>query len=96
MSDLPSDYARAVSLFRDFQHRAPRRGEIVQLGGFQAPVTALEVGTAVSVGYKALGDGKKYYHEFEGRHPRLFVSADGLQAFFEGGIYQFTSRGFLK
>ena len=34
MSELPSDYAQAVALFKAFQLRDPRRGEIVQLAGW--------------------------------------------------------------
>lgn len=97
MSDLPSDFSQAKQLFEAFQLREPRRGEIVQLGGFSAPVTALEVGRVISIGYQALRDGKDYYHEFSSRSPiRLFVSADGRQIFYEGGVYQFSPRGFLK
>lgn len=89
------DQARA--LFRAFQGRDPRGRELAQLGGVAlGPAVALEVGAALSIGYKALGDGKRYYHEFEGPLPRLYVSGDGRQIFMVGGIYQFTSRGFKR
>lgn len=88
---------QAARLFESFHDRAPRGDELVQLGGFSAPVTALEIGPAISVAYRALGDGKDYYHEFSGlRRPRVFVSADGRQLYFVGGIYRFTDRGILR
>jgi hypothetical protein len=96
MSDQPPDFSQAVALFKAFQLREPRRGEIVQLGGLERPVTALEVGAVVGLAYKALRDGKRYFHEFDAPRARLFVSADGKQIFFEGGVYKFSPRGFLK
>lgn len=104
MSDAPPDpkeLEKAISLFRAFQYRAPRGDEIIELGGGGSngiirPTVALLVGTAVSIGYKATGDGKDYYHEFEGRRPRLYVNAEGDQAYFIGGEYRFTGRGFIK
>lgn len=96
MSENPPDFARAVDLFEAFQKRAPKSGEIVQLGGIQAPVTALAVGAVVDVAYRRLADGKDYRHYFERPLPRLFVSADGKQAFFEGGGYYFSAHGFEK
>lgn len=86
----------AAKLFRRFQYRQPTGDEIVQVGGLLKPVVALAVGTAVSIGYKALGDGKDYYHEFEGTRPKLYVNAAGDQIYFLGGSYRFTERGFIK
>lgn len=98
MSDEPdsAEVEQARHLFRRFQYRAPVGDEIVQVGGLVKPVVALAVGTAVSIGYKALGDGKDYYHEFEGRRPKVFVNAAGNQIYFLGGEYRFTDRGFIK
>lgn len=97
MSDVdPAELKQAQNLFRDFQYRAPRGQEIITVGGLVKPVVALAVGTAVSIGYKALGDGKDYYHEFEGARPKVFVNAAGDQIYFLGGEYRFTRRGFIK
>ena len=90
MNGPPPDLEKAIALFRSFQNRSPRPGEIVEVGGLVRPACALEVGTLISVGYKALGDGKDYYHEFEGRRPRLYVTADGRQFYGIGGEYRFT------
>lgn len=87
---------RARKLFRRFQHREPTRGELVEIGGLEKPLIALGVGTAVSIGYKAFGNGENYYHEFAGSRPTVFVSADGKQIYFLGGEYTFTDRGFIK
>ncbi len=95
MSDQ-AEIEKAISLFRRFQYRAPRRGEIVSVGGLVKPSVALVVGTAISIGYKALGDGKDYYHEFEGALPRVLVNAAGDQIYLLGGEYRFTERGFIK
>lgn len=96
MTSLPYDYSQATALFKAFQLREPRRGEIVELGGMGQGTTVLAVGSVIGLSYIALRDGKKYYHEFSSPPPRLFVSADGRQIFFEGGIYKFSPRGFLK
>lgn len=87
---------RARQLFRRFQLREPKKNELVQIGGLEKPVIALGVGTAVSIGYKAFGNGQNYYHEFEGSRPGVFVSADGKQIYFLAGDYTFTDRGFIK
>ena len=91
-----SELDQARALFRAFHRREPRGREVAELGASQGPVVALEAGPALSIGYKALGDGKRYYHEFEGSLPRLYVSGDGRQIFMVGGIYRFTGRGFIK
>lgn len=97
MSDAdPDEIRKAQRLFKGFQFRYPRGNELVQLETMKKPVVALEVGTAISIGYKAIGNGKDYYHEFEGRRPRVYVNADGNQVYFLGGIYRFTDRGFIK
>jgi hypothetical protein len=92
----PEEIEKARRLFRRFQFRQPKSNELVTIGGLEKPVVALGVGIAVSIGYKAFGDGKDYYHEFEGTRPRLFVNAEGDQVFFLGGEYSFTDRGFIK
>jgi hypothetical protein len=91
-----AELERARRLFKSFQKRDPRGQELVTVGGLVHPVVALEVGTAVAIGYKALGDGKDYYHEFEGRRPKVLVNAAGDQIYFLGGEYLFTDRGFIK
>lgn len=97
MSDAdPAELEAARHLFRRFQYREPKGEEIVLVGGLVKPVVALAVGTAVSIGYKALGDGKDYYHEFEGGRPKVYVNAAGDQIYFLGGEYRFTDRGFIK
>jgi len=92
----PPDFARALDLFESFQGRAPRRGEIVQLGGLGGAITAIAAGHVVDIGYQRLGDGKDYRHFFERPLPRLWISADGRQAFLEGGGYSFTAHGFER
>jgi hypothetical protein len=96
MSEAPADLEQAIALFQKFQGRAPRGDELCQVGGLVKPQTALEVGQLISIGYKALGDGKDYYHEFSAPKARVFVSADGRQIYFVGGNYRFSERGFLK
>lgn len=89
------DAARA--LFKSFHEREARPREIVIVKPAAADgAIALEVGTALTIGYRALGDGKAYYHEFEASKPKLYVSADGKQIFLVGGSYTFTDRGFIK
>lgn len=97
MSDA-ADLAMATSLFKRFQgrYREPRKEDLVLLGGMEKPVTCLLVGTALTIGYKALGDGKDYRHEFASPLPQLYVSADGRQAYFVGGGYRFSERGFIR
>lgn len=92
----PGELEKARQLFRRFQYRQPKNGELILVGGLVKPAVALAVGTAVSIGYKALGDGKDYYHEFEGARPKVFVNAAGDQIYFLGGEYRFTDRGFIK
>lgn len=87
---------KARALFKAFQYRYPNGEEIIQVAGLDAAPLALQVGTAVSLGYKALGDGKSYYHDFAAPFPKLYVSADGQQVFFIGGGYRFSGRGFLR
>lgn len=99
MSDIdPAELAQARNLFKRFQgrYRTPQKSDIVEIGGLVKPVVALEVGTALAIGYKALGDGKYYDHEFEGRLPKVYVNAAGDQIYFLGGEYRFTDRGFIK
>lgn len=87
---------KARALFKAFQYRYPRGDEIIQIAGLEKPQLALLVGTGVSIGYKAAGNGKDYYHEFSSPLPKLYVTADGEQAYFIGGGYRFTARGFLE
>lgn len=87
---------RARALFKDFHKRAARPGEIVRLESFTIPPVALLVGSCISIGYRAAGDGKDYYHEFAAELPRVFVDDTGEQAYIVGGGYRFTYRGFLK
>jgi hypothetical protein len=101
MSDPAADTAeleKARNLFKRFQgrYRAEKPGDLILVGGLVEPVVALAVGIAVSIGYKALGDGQDYYHEFEGTRPKVFVNAAGDQVYFIGGEYRFTERGFIK
>jgi hypothetical protein len=98
MSDTadPGELDAARRLFKRFQYREPKGSEIVLVGGLLKPVVALEVGTAVALGYKATGDGKDYYHEFKGRRPKVYVNAAGDQVYFLDGEYRFTDRGFIK
>lgn len=95
MSDA-AEMEQARRLFRRFQYRDPRGAELIEIGLPQKPPVALLVGKAVAIAYKAIGDGKDYYHEFESTLPQLYVSADGKQAYFVGGSYTFTDRGFIK
>jgi len=88
------DQARA--LFKAFQYRYPTGDEIIQVGGLEKPQLALLVGTVDCLGYKAAGNGKDYMHDFLSPKPKVYVSADGQQAYFIGGGYRFTARGFLK
>jgi len=92
----PAEVEKARKLFRDFQDRDPAGSELILVGGLVRPVVALAVGAAVAIGYKAAGDGKDYYHEFENVRPTVFVNADGSQIYFVGGSYRFTDRGFLR
>lgn len=92
----PRELEKARALFKAFQYREAAAGEIVLLGGLARPVVALKVGNAIGLSYKALGNGESYYHEFAGRGPDLLVNADGDQAFLVGGLYRFTSRGFVR
>jgi hypothetical protein len=91
------DYDQACALFRSFQGRDPARKEILIVKPAAATgALALVVGQCVSIGYRALGDGKDYYHEFGGRLPMLCVTGDGKQLFYVGGSYTFTDRGFIR
>ena len=92
----PKEIEKDRALFKAFQYREARPGEIIQVGGLQKPAVALAVGTAISIGYKALGNGKDYYHAFEGSLPKVFVNAAGDQIFFIGGSYRFSARGFIR
>jgi hypothetical protein len=99
MSDVdPAEFAKAQRLFRRFQghYRKPGKTDLILIDALAKPVVALEVGTATAIGYKALGNGKYYDHEFEGHLPKIYVNADGDQIFFLGGEYRFTDRGFIK
>jgi hypothetical protein len=98
MSDAPNpaELDKARALFKAFQYRRPNDGEIIQVGGLDTPQLALLVGNAVCIGYKAAGNGKDYMHNFLSPLPKLYVSADGQQAYFIGGGYRFSARGFLR
>jgi hypothetical protein len=91
-----ADLAKARQLFRRFQARDAKKDELILVGGLVKPAVALEVGTLISIGYKALGDGEKYYHEFESPLAKVYVNASGDQIFFIGGAYRFTERGFVR
>lgn len=99
MSKSLEDQIRAATqLFEDFQGRRPRwDDEIVQIAGLTEPTVALAVGKFSGIGYKKLGDGKLYYHDFSKANlPRIYVAADGKQIFLHGGIYKLTERGFIS
>ena len=91
----PAEVEKAGKLFRRFQSREPVGSDLILVGGLVRPVVALAVGEAIAIGYKALGDGKDYYHEFGKDRPAVFVNADGSQVYFVGGSYRFTDRGFV-
>ena len=90
------EIARARALFESFHKRPPRNGEIVAIPSPKGATVVLEVGTLLSLGYRSSGDGEAYYHEFESKRPKVFVTSDGRQAFLIGGSYTFTERGFIK
>jgi hypothetical protein len=87
--------AAAIKLFQDFQGRAPTADEVVTVS-LRKPTDAIVVGELQGVVYKALGDGRRYIHEFE-KHARpvLLVSFDGKQLYALAGAYRFTDRGFV-
>jgi hypothetical protein len=87
---------QARRLFKAFHGRDPRGQEIAQLGPAAGVPVALEVGQLLSIGYKALGDGKAYFHEFDSPRAKVYVSPDGRQIFLAGGLYRFSDRGFIK
>ena len=91
--DWGSKFAAAVSLFRRFHEREPRRGEIVQI---RSDDPALEIGQVEVIRYR-LDDGELYEHNFgrSGR-PLLFVSSDGKRAYIVKGRWRFTDRGFVN
>jgi hypothetical protein len=92
-------YNAARKLFEDFHERAPdiKRSELVWVGGLLVPTIALEVGTLLSVGYKSVGDGVAYHHEFSRlNRPRLYSNASADQLYILGGGYRFSERGILK
>lgn len=89
----------ARRLFKRFHERDPveQRREIIKVGGLVTPTVALEVGPAVGLSYKALGDGKDYFHEFsKTNRPLVYVNSDGRQIYILEGGYEFTERGFLR
>jgi hypothetical protein len=88
------EYELAHKLFREFNSRDARDDEIVRIGGLARPVIALEVGKFVGIGYRATGNGEKFFHEFESPLPRVFVRFDGRQVHILGGAYRFTAKGF--
>lgn len=87
----------ACQLFEDFQDRKPRWDtEIVRVAGLTVPTVGIEVGRFSGIGYRKLGDGKLYYHDFSKSNlPRIFVNADGKQIYIVGGSYKLTDRGFI-
>jgi hypothetical protein len=91
------NYDDCVRLFKTFHGREPRPSEIVLVkpAGDEGAL-ALVVGSALSLGYRALGDGKSYYHEFASTLPKVCVTGDGKQVFLVGGSYTFTDRGFIR
>jgi hypothetical protein len=92
----PNELEKARALFKAFQYRYPREGELILLGGLDKPAVMFEVGNVLGLSYKALGNGADYYHDFSAPLPRLFCNAQGDQVFLVGGGYRFSARGFLK
>lgn len=90
------DILRAQALFRRFHGRGAKPGEIIALAAPAKNLVVLEVGTLLSIGYRAVGNGESFFHEFEAPRAKLFVSSGGTQACIVGGAYRFTERGFLK
>lgn len=95
MSD-DAQLRQARALFRSFHNKEPRAGQIIRVVPPTAHVIGLEVGTLLSIGYKAAGNGESFYHEFEATMPKLYVSQGGRQIIVVGGSYRFTDRGFIK
>lgn len=98
MSSEDEQYREACRRFRDFHGRdpAPANSEIVNIGGLRIPTLGLAVGQFVGIGYRSIGDGLDYYHEFDSNsRPSVYVNADGRQIYILGGGYRFTYRGFL-
>ena len=87
---------QAIDLFEKFHGRLPRGDELVKVGGLAVPTVGLEVGHFVGIGYKSLGDGKDYFHEFSKlNRPLIYVNPDGRQIYILKGGYRFSERGFL-
>lgn len=86
---------QAAKLFRDFHGREPDDTDIVTVA-LDKPTAAMVVGEFEGVIYRALGDGKRYIHQFE-KHARpvLLISSDGRQLYALAGAYRFTERGFV-
>ena len=89
------NFTAASKLFKAFHGREAAYGELMQLEMVQ-PENLLAVGKLNGLIYEALGDGKKYIHQFrKDARPVLFVSDDGKQAYILAGEYRFTDRGFV-
>jgi len=94
--ELDRQMPEARRRFEDFHYRKPKEGEIANIGGLIVPTLGLEVGEFIGIGYKSVGNGVEYYHEFSGRNrPLVFVNSDGRQLYILKGGYQFTRRGFV-
>jgi len=97
MSTIAEQQAEARALFKSFHHREPRPNELVLVGGLTQPTVALEVGQFLGIGYKSVGDGKDYYHDFNARNrPSVYVNPHGLQIYILGGGYRFSRWGFIR
>lgn len=87
---------RAGQLFRAYHGYAPtQKADIVKLE-FPDPAVGVYIGEIVEIRYKTKEHRSVWYHPF-GAHarPRLYVSADGQQAYIYLGRYRFTARGFI-
>lgn len=81
--------ARAIA--RLFEHP-----KVVNIS-VKKPVRSMAVGDVDRIAYYVKGAGKPMMHQFSRRNrPRLYVSANGRQAFLVGGGYKFTRRGFIR
>jgi hypothetical protein len=88
----------ARALFKSFQFREPRIGtdDVISISGLRIPTVGLMIGHMVEIGYKALGDGVYYKHQFSDfSRPLVYVNSDGRQIYILKGGYRFSDRGFI-
>lgn len=91
-----SDYDDAVSLFRAFHNREPRKGDIVEIKQ-DGDITALYIGEQAGILYTVPWEKKPFFHRFsKNNRPLLLVSSDGSQMITHGGAYRFTPQGFKR